>query len=105
MPRWREVCVCDRVGCCRRVHIRTGTRIYQYPWRCAVTEPDRALLHRLAMVNISIGEVTRLMLNHIEGGVLNAADLRSVGRDLVLLGTDMVSRADELDAPGRVIEQ
>jgi hypothetical protein len=70
-----------------------------------VTEPDSALLHRLAVVNISIGEVTRLMLDHMEGGVLNAADLRSVGRDLLSLGADMVSRADELDPPGRAIER
>jgi len=59
----------------------------------------------LAVVNISIGKVTRMMLDHMEGGVLNAADLRSVGKDLLTLGTDMVRRADELDPPVRVIEQ
>jgi hypothetical protein len=62
-----------------------------------VIESDRALLNRLATVNISVGEVVRSMLDHMQDGRLQAADLRSVGRQLALLGSDMERRADELD--------
>ena len=59
----------------------------------------------MATVNASLGEVTRQMLNRMDDGLLNAADLRSVGQTLRELGTDMVSRADELDPPLRAVEQ
>ena len=60
-------------------------------------ESDRALLRRMATVNISMGDVIRQMLDRMEDGVLPAADLRSVGRELALLGADMVRRADKQD--------
>jgi len=67
-----------------------------------VIESDLALLRRMATVNISMGDVIRQMLDRMEDGVLPAADLRSVGRELALLGADMVRRADELDRTGVV---
>jgi hypothetical protein len=58
---------------------------------------DRALLNRLATINISVGDVIRSMLDHMDDGQLRAADLRSIGQELALLGAGIVRRADELD--------
>ncbi|MBV8994599.1 MAG: hypothetical protein JO287_13080 [Pseudonocardiales bacterium] len=64
-------------------------------------EKDRVLLKRLAMVNQMMGELVIKMLPNVEGGQLNAADLRAVGREFAVLATDMLRRADEL---GHVID-
>jgi hypothetical protein len=60
-------------------------------------EVDRQLLSRLSAVNQSMGEIVLHMISREDGGQLNAADLRAVGRQLALLGADMVRRADDLD--------
>jgi hypothetical protein len=61
---------------------------------------DRQLLSRLSAVNQSMGEIVLHMISREDGGQLNAADLRAVGRQLTLLGADMVRRADDLDRTG-----
>jgi hypothetical protein len=82
---------------------RTDTRFGgDHGWH-AVIESDVALLRRLATISTSSGEVVRLMLSHAEDGRLRAGDLRSVGRELEQLGSDMQRRADELDRK-RVID-
>lgn len=58
---------------------------------------DRQLLSRLSAINQSMGEIVLRMIGRQDGGQLNPADLRAVGRQLALLGADMVRRADDLD--------
>lgn len=55
---------------------------------------DRELLNRLATVNQSLGEFVLDVISRQDGGELNAADLRKLGRALCTLGTDMTIRAD-----------
>jgi hypothetical protein len=66
-----------------------------------VTPEDRTLLSRMAKVNRSLGDLTIALLSRLDEGDLRSADLRSVGRELALLGTDMIRHADALD---RVID-
>lgn len=64
-------------------------------------EVDARLLRRLSDVSNAIAVVLLLLLegwnNDIDGGLPPTGDLRSVGNDLVTLGRDMISRADEVD--------
>ena len=62
-------------------------------------ERDRTLLATMREVNQALGEVVVRMLPREQGAGLDPATLRAVGRGLVLLGQDMVRRAEELDAP------
>ncbi|MBV8993223.1 MAG: hypothetical protein JO287_05880 [Pseudonocardiales bacterium] len=60
-------------------------------------EKDRVLFKRMALVNQMMGELVVKMLPSVEGGQLNAADLRAVGNEFAVLATDMLRRADEID--------
>jgi hypothetical protein len=70
-----------------------------------VIEKDRALLNRLATLNIAMGEVVLRMVSRQDGGELDVVDLRMVGSELSQLGQDMLTRAAELDGPRPVIVQ
>lgn len=58
---------------------------------------DRTLLGRMAMANQSLGELTIAMLNRLDDGHLPAAELRIAGRELVMLGTEIIRHADARD--------
>ncbi|HEX5407997.1 MAG TPA: hypothetical protein VFX16_37510 [Pseudonocardiaceae bacterium] len=58
---------------------------------------DRTLLGRMAKVNQSLGHLTIAMLNRLDDGDLPAAELRIAGRELVMLGTEMIRHADFRD--------
>lgn len=64
-------------------------------------EADARLLRRLSDVNQAMAPVLLLLLerwqNDLDGGLPPTDDLRSVGKDLVELGRDMIARADEVD--------
>jgi hypothetical protein len=66
-----------------------------------VKDVDARLLRRLSEVSSAIGPVLLLVIEHWrndpDGGLPPAADLRSVGKDLVTLGSDLIARADEVD--------
>ncbi|HEX3779397.1 MAG TPA: hypothetical protein VHX38_06995 [Pseudonocardiaceae bacterium] len=62
-------------------------------------ERDRALLKRLATVNLGLGEVVLRMLAREQDGELDPEDLRAVGEPLRQLGIDMLARAGEIDYP------
>jgi hypothetical protein len=64
---------------------------------CRVNLQDRTLLGRMAKVNQSLGELTIAMLNRLDNGDLPAAELRIAGRELVMLGTEMIRHADARD--------
>lgn len=54
--------------------------------------------------NQNMGEVVRLMLERLADDGLDPTDLRNVGRQLALLGADMVRHADRIDrGGGRVV--
>lgn len=57
----------------------------------------RELLSRMMTINNAMGDITLTMLQHSESGELRSADLRVVGRQLALLGADMVRYANESD--------
>jgi hypothetical protein len=65
--------------------------------RCRVNLQDRTLLGRMAKVNQSLGELTIAMLNRLDDGDLPAAELRIAGRELVMLGKEMIRHADARD--------
>jgi hypothetical protein len=66
-----------------------------------VKQADARLLRRLTDAHSAIAPVLVLLIEHwandADGGFPPTADLRSVGRDLVELGRDMIQRADEVD--------
>jgi len=66
-----------------------------------VKEVDARLLRRLSDVSNAVAPVLLLLIEHwnndLDGGLPPAAELRSVGRDLVTLGRDLIARADEVD--------
>jgi hypothetical protein len=64
-----------------------------------LTERDRALLKRLATVNLGLGEVVLRMLAREHNGELDQEDLRAVGEPPHQLGADMIIRANEIDHP------
>lgn len=57
---------------------------------------DRELLARMMTVNKKMGEVILGMLGNADGGRLRSADVRSVGRELALLGADMMRYTTEM---------
>ncbi|PXY26957.1 hypothetical protein [Prauserella muralis] len=59
---------------------------------------DRELLARLSAVNTRLGEAVVELIHHQDGGELPAAGLRALGIHLRGLSTDLLDRADELDA-------
>lgn len=65
-----------------------------------MTRDERELLARMMTANQNMGEVVRLMLERLADGGLDPTDLRNVGRQLALLGADMVRHADRLDRGG-----
>jgi predicted Rdx family selenoprotein len=62
---------------------------------------DARLLRRLSDVNGAIGPVLLLLIEHwnndADGGLPPTSDLRSLGQDLVDLGRDLITRADEVE--------
>jgi hypothetical protein len=71
------------------------------PGRPGVKDTDARLLRRLSDANAAIASVLLLLIerwnNDADGGLRPAADLRSLGQDLVELGRDMIAHADEVD--------
>jgi hypothetical protein len=67
-----------------------------------VDRRDRQLLAGLARVNTEIGRVTVELLTLQPDDANYAAGLRSLGRDLVRIGSQLAARAAELD--GRVLD-
>ncbi|MFF5986876.1 hypothetical protein [Prauserella flavalba] len=59
---------------------------------------DRELLARLSAVNTHLGEAVVELLHRQDGGQLPADGLRLLGKHLQELTTDLIARADELDA-------
>lgn len=59
---------------------------------------DRELLARLSAVNMRLGEAVVELIHHQDGGELPADGLRALGTHLRGLSTDLLNRADELDA-------
>jgi len=64
-----------------------------------VIEEDRVLLARLSKINQSLGQVVLELCDYQDGGELPSAGLRTLGEQLMDLGMDMISRAEELDRP------
>ncbi|WP_199430503.1 hypothetical protein [Qaidamihabitans albus] len=59
---------------------------------------DRELLARLSALNTYLGEIVVELLHRQDGGELPADGLRQLGGHLQRLTTDLLARADELDA-------
>lgn len=59
---------------------------------------DRELLARLSAMNSYLGEAVVELLRRQDGGELPAEGLRDLGAELQRFATDLLARADELDA-------
>ncbi|WP_216214349.1 hypothetical protein [Amycolatopsis aidingensis] len=60
-------------------------------------ERDRQLLAQVATVNRNLGLVVCEVMSRQDGGVLRAADVRTLGEYLCGLGCDLLTRAEEID--------